>query len=130
MRKELFKIYIGQSDSIEKMFKIGYTQQTCWERCKRENYTIFGAFQLELTFAEVLFIESYLRMRFTSINEALAQIRTDYFILNTTSKSWAYDQFSQFCVEAAKLIEQTRTDVQKEVLCAGEWFEEVAPYTY
>lgn len=128
---ELFKIYIGQSDSNKNIFKIGYTQRTCWERCKSEDYTIFGAFQLELTFAEALFIESYLRLHFNAINETLTQLHLDYFVSSVTSRSWIYDQFARFCVEAAKLIEQSRTSVQtKQVMCAGEWFEEVIPWGY
>lgn len=118
------KIYIGKAFSIPSstIFKIGFTNRTCYKRCRTADYTIFGAVELPITPAEGLFVESYVRLGFNAMTEVKKQIRNDYFLLqkkfamyypNGTKvkdlKKWGYSWLLQFVSEAIEIINEKRS---------------------
>lgn len=161
------KIYIGILDSCsfqkenweteEIILKIGSTEQTCWARCRKENYQIFAARDcFDITLAETLFIESYVRMAFNEMLEVENRLKTDYFVLNKKSleelnfykppKSfrafnieknnylkmcdWAVNWLFQFIDEAIKIINYKRTYSHVSPIDFRDYCGFVSPYTY
>ena len=138
------KIYIGEADCNARELKIGFTEQTCWARCKKSDYTIFAAIELPITSAETLFVESYVRLAFNAMTEIKQQIRTDYFLLeddfplyipNGTVEDdlmgWGYWWLKQFVEEAVEIINKKRAFSQTEPIPFLRYhLGYVAPYTY
>ena len=138
------KIYIGESDYDSRELKIGYTEQTCWARCKKSDYTIFAAAELPITFSEALFIESYVRLAFNAMTEVQTQIRTDYFLLSdefilgmpnggiaNDLHDWGYYWLIQFVGEAAEIINKKRAfSHTASIPLIRKHFGFVCPYSY
>lgn len=152
------KIYIGDKDYDTNIQKIGFTEQTCWARCKHSDYTIYGAFGFEapVSDSEKLFLESYLRMSFNSMKEVEAQIKTDYFLVNLDPtilkvfpdmehvavpkkndpnpwREWSFSWFEVFVKEAIKIINFKRTYTNTKPITENDYwviFDEVRPYYY
>lgn len=147
------KIYIGIVDDDRDgnklmrntvRLKIGYTDQTCWARCKKTDYQIFGARSLSLTDAETLFIESYVRLGFNAMTETQGQLRTDYFYFNTKTLGithasldevieWGNKWLSIFVQEAIEIINAKRHFSNTAPISERSVYEYsglVWPYTY
>lgn len=138
------KVYIGEADHNARELKIGYTEQTCWARCKKSDYTIFAAIELPITSAETLFVESYVRLAFNAMTEIKQQIRTDYFLLQDSFPlrvpsgaieedlmMWGYWWLRQFVEEAVEIINRKRAFSQTDpVPCLYYHLGYVSPYTY
>lgn len=148
-----FKIYIGEHDDNSRILKIGYTEHTCWYRCKNTDYHIFAAAGLLISHAEALFIESYVRLAFNAMDEVDSRFRQDYFIMkkdlcqlasspnqilpkchsiqNDDFTSWGADWLFTFIGEAVEIINRKRDFTNTpHVECIGQWEDYVSPYSY
>lgn len=107
------KIYIGRCPNTLK-YKIGLTEQTCWARCKNEDYAIFAAgdFGWQLKASELEFLEGYVRMCFNAMTEVQAQIKTDYFLVKPNeqvNEQWLTKWLFIFLEEGRTILNNKRT---------------------
>lgn len=164
------KIYIGSVDYCEDspsrwddflVYKIGSTNQTCYARCKNSDYTIFAAADYpDITDAEMLFVEGYVRMSFNEMAEVKRQIKMDYFLVNEEElknrhffirndgkyhgmqfdknkyTNWAISWLFIFVEEAITIVNQKRRFTNRDPLGNSRKpyshcrFGDVGPYTY
>lgn len=112
----IFKVYVGTHDDYADQMKIGFTEQTCWARCKDENYHIFAARAFvdeTLKMGEKLFLESYVRMSFQEMSEVKHGVRTDYLMLDRsriteTLEEWGAKWLFIFLFEAVEILNAKR----------------------
>ena len=134
-------VYFGFSDTNPNIVKIGYTERTCWTRCKGADYTIYGAANFDgmLSKAEILFFESYLRMCFNAMAEVKQQLKTDYFVLYPFSKFKDFNEeiafvdkwFFTFVNEAIEILNKKRAFTYTPAIESFSKFHgRVMPYSY
>ena len=111
------KIYIGKAEHPN-VYKIGFTEQTCWARCKKADYHIFAAGDfIDIDNSEMLFLESYVRMCFNQMAEVDYQLRADYFHISpafqtTITEEWLQKWLFTFLEEGRIILNQKRKYTQ------------------
>lgn len=128
----MFKLYMGYYYNNEgkrtKIIKIGQTVQTCYQRCKKEDYWICQAVELNIyDYSKVPkglcdFLEA--AMIFEYRNKYPTYKGNEYFELNNKSE---YEIETEWCTILKNLIAKYTTLNEKDWV----WhFGFVEPYTY
>lgn len=113
---DLKNIYFSDKCERPELCKIGFTEQTCFTRCRNADYTITHAFEdANLTRADLQFIEAWIRCQFKKKYE---QIGDDYFVVNRQKKT-AEKLFIQCVKQAYKML-------GKEMYYVDEFIGEVS----
>lgn len=95
-------IYLGITETG--IYKIGYTERTCWARCKTSDYIIFSAMESDQwTLEDLILIEGYVRKAFAEIGE---RYKTDYFFIDK-KRAEVEDYFRYKVAEIIKFISAT-----------------------